>query len=229
MKRSVALGLVVMLSMSLFSTTSSAVNLGSISHTFPVIEEGFVAMIKRKLGNVDIEQERLKMKRIARDRIENPQAVENIVRATQDKIFYYDPTYTLEEDVVLPCGKVLYTAGTKVNPLDHMDLDRRMLFVDARVKAQVEWVKKQILDAAKRQDNDTKRDAIEDRIILVGGSVFKLKDELELIGAEHREKVYFDQAGELTSKFGIKATPAVAQQEGSVLKIEEMSITANNK
>ena len=226
MKRSVSLCLVVMFSTSLCSTTSSAVNLGSISHTFPVIEEGFVAMIKRKLGNVDIEQERLKMERIARDRIENPQAVENIVRATQDKIFYYDPTYTLEEDVVLPCGKVLYTAGTKVNPLDHMALERRMLFIDERDKPQVEWLKEQMLDAAKREDNNKN---IEDRIILVGGSVFKLKDELELIGAEHREKVYFDQAGELTGKFGIKATPAIAQQEGSVLKIEEMSITANNK
>ena len=226
MKRRVVLSLVVSLSVSLFSTTSSAVDLGNISHTFPVVEEGFVAMIKRKLGNVDISSERLKMERIARDRIENPPAVEGIKPATQDRVFYYDPTYTLEEDAVLPCGKVLYTAGTKVNPLDHMDLDRRMLFVDARVKTEVEWLKEQILDPAKREDNNKN---IEDRIILVGGSVFKLKDELELIGAEHREKVYFDQAGELTGKFEIKATPAIAQQEGRTLKIEEVRIKANNK
>ena len=225
MKRSVALGLVVMLSTSLFSTTSFAVNLGSISHTFPVIEEGFVAMIKRKLGNVDIASERLKMENIARDRIENPPAVEGIVRATQNKTFYYDPTYTLEEDVVLPCGKVLYTAGTKVNPLDHMDLDRRMLFVDARVKTEVEWLKEQILGAETQEGKDKK---IEDRIILIGGSVFKLQDELELLGVEHREKVYFDQAGELTSKFGIKATPAVALQEGRFLKIVEVSLAAKS-
>jgi len=222
----VVLSLVVSLSVSLFSTTSSAVDLGNISHTFPVVEEGFIAMIKRKLGNVDIEKERLKMEHIARDRIETPPAVEGIVRATQNKIFYYDPTYTLEEDAVLPCGKVLYRAGTKVNPLDHMTLDRRMLFIDARDKPQVEWIKEQILDAAKRDD---KENNIEDRIILVGGSVFKLKDELELLDPAHREKVYFDQAGELTGKFGIKATPSIAQQEGSVLKIEEISITANNK
>ena len=226
MKRSVAQLLLVMLSTSIFSTTSSAVNLGSISHTFPVVEEGFVAMIKRKLGNVDISSERLKMERIARDRIENPPAVEGIKPATQDRVFYYDPTYTLEEDAVLPCGKVLYKAGTKVNPLDHMDLARRMLFVDARVKAQVEWVKEQIQDTAKREEKDKN---IEDRIILIGGSVFKLQDELELLGVEHREKVYFDQAGELTGKFEIKATPAIAQQEGRTLKIEEVRIKANNK
>jgi conjugal transfer pilus assembly protein TraW len=223
-KYSVVLSLVVMLSVSLFSGASFAVDLGNVSHTFPVVEEGFVAMIKRKLGNVDIEKERIKMERIARDRIENPQAVDGITPARSTRIFYYDPTYTLEEDAVLPCGKVLYTAGTKVNPLDHMVLDRRMIFVDARVKTEVEWLKEQILDAEKREDKDITKDTIEDRIILVGGSVFKLKDEIELLGPEHREKVYFDQAGELTSKFGIKATPAVALQEGRFLKIEEISL-----
>ena len=115
-----------------------------------------------------------------------------------------------------------------MNPLDHMDLGRRMLFVDARVKAEVEWLKMQILDAAKVKERDQNQNIsglnMEDRIILVGGSVFKLKDELELLGEVHREKVYFDQAGELTSKFGIKATPAVALQEGRFLKIEEINL-----
>lgn len=231
MKRSVVLSLVIMLSASLFSTTSFAVDLGSISHTFPVVEEGLIAMIKRKLGNVDIEKERIKMENIARDRIENPPVVEGIVPARSTRIFYYDPTYTLEEDAVLPCGKVLYKAGTKVNPLDHMELMRRMLFIDARDKAQVEWVKEQILDSAQRaeKEQNTNYKNIEDRIILVGGSVFKLKDELELLGVEYREKVYFDQAGELTSKFGIKATPAIAQQEGSALKIEEVNIKTHKE
>jgi hypothetical protein len=36
--------------------------------------------------------------------------------------------------------------------------------------------------------------------------------------------VYFDQAGELTTKFGIKASPAVVVQDGLMLKIEELSL-----
>ena len=58
-------------------------------------------------------------------------------------------------------------------------------------------------------------------MILVGGSVFKLQ---ELLGQEHADKVYFDQAGELTTKFGIKASPAIVEQEGLRLKIEEIVI-----
>ena len=60
---------------------------------------------------------------------------------------------------------------------------------------------------------------IEDRVILVGGSVFKLKEEL---GETHADKVYFDQGGELTIKFGIKASPAFVVQDGLALKIEEV-------
>ena len=56
-------------------------------------------------------------------------------------------------------------------------------------------------------------------MILVGGSVFKLKEEL---GETHADKVYFDQGGELTIKFGITASPAIVTQEGLLLKIAEV-------
>ena len=62
---------------------------------------------------------------------------------------------------------------------------------------------------------------IEDRVILVGGSVSKLKEEL---GETHADKVYFDQSGELTNRFGIKASPAIVMQEGLQLKIEEVEV-----
>ena len=62
---------------------------------------------------------------------------------------------------------------------------------------------------------------VEDRVILIGGSVFKIKEEL---GELHADKVYFDQAGELSFKFGIKASPAVVVQEGLALKIEESEV-----
>ena len=63
---------------------------------------------------------------------------------------------------------------------------------------------------------------VEDRVILIGGSVFKLKEEL---GDSDEDKVYFDQGGELTTRFGIKASPAIVVQDGGMqLKIEEVSL-----
>ena len=39
--------------------------------------------------------------------------------------------------------------------------------------------------------------------------------------AEQR-RVYFDQDGKLTGKFGIRHTPAVVEQAGRVLKVTEL-------
>ena len=136
--------------------------------------------------------------------------------AKTDRTFYFDPTYTLDADAVLPCGKVLHKAGTRVNPLEHMDLNRRIFFVDSRDEAQVEWLREQLNNPLPEQ-----KEPVEDRVILVAGSVFKARDEL---ATAHKHKVFFDQHGELTTKFAIKHTPAIAQQEGLQIRIDEVNL-----
>ena len=200
----------------LLPALAMAKDLGRVANTFEIIEEPFSVMMKRKLEQVDMEQERKKMESIARDRVENPIPVAGIIESQESRTFYYDPTYTLEEDAVLPCGKVLHKSGAKVNPLDHMDLNSRLFFVDSRREKQVERLQDQLNNPINNQ-----KEIIEDRVILVGGSVFKLKEKL---GEKHEDKVYFDQSGELTTKFGIKAVPAVALQEDKKIRIDEINL-----
>lgn len=80
----------------------------------------------------------------------------------------------------------------------------------------VKWLKAQLTSSLPTEDK-----TIEDKIILIGGSPFKLKEEL---GEKHENKVYFDQHGELVGKFVIKASPAVVVQDGLQLKIEEVLV-----
>lgn len=195
---------------------SYATDFGVVGQTFSVAEEPFIEMLKKRLDKVDIEKEKQKIQARAKESIENPPAVLSIKPATENRVFYFDPSYTLDKDAVLPCGKILHKAGTKVNPLEHMDLGRRLFFIDNRQDAQVAWLREQLNNPLAKQEQ---KERVEDRVILVGGSVFKLQ---ELLGEEHEGKVYFDQAGELTTKFGIKASPAIVAQEGFKLKIEEV-------
>lgn len=192
-------------------------DLGKLGNTFKIEEEAFTLMMKRKLAEIDMEAEREKIQKIAIDRVENPVPVIGITGAGENRTFYFDPTYTLDEDAVLPCGKVLHKAGTTVNPLEHMDLNRRLFFIDSREATQVEWLQEQLNNPLPEQ-----KEPVEDRIILVGGSVFKLKEEL---GQKHEDKVYFDQSGELTTRFGIKHSPAIASQEGLKIRIDEINLT----
>ena len=197
---------------------SYATDFGTAGQTFKVEEEPFIEMLKKRLDKLDLEKEKQKIQARAKDRVENPQAVSSINPATKDRVFYFDPSYILDKDARLPCGKILLKAGTKVNPLEHMDLSRRLFFIDARLAAQVSWLRERLNNPLAKQEQ---KEQVEDRVILVGGSVFKLQ---EVLGVDHADKVYFDQAGELTTKFGIRATPAIVEQEGFKLKIEEIVI-----
>jgi conjugal transfer pilus assembly protein TraW len=178
---------------------------GTQGHTYKISEQGFLEMIYERLQKVDIEKEQQKMQQIAKERVENPLPVENVVPATDSRVLYYDPTYILDEDVVLPCGTILHKKGTRVNPLDHMELGRRLFFVDARVQEQIKWLKAQL---------QSPKSDCQDKVILVGGSPLKLQDTLNT-------PVYFDQGGTLITKFGIRHSPAILEQEDLHLRIEE--------
>lgn len=147
--------------------------------TFEIKEEGFISMIQRKLKLVDIEKEQRKMLEIVKIRVEEPLRVANIKRTQKAQSFTYDPSYITEEDIILPDGRVLYLAGTKVNPLDHMNLDKRLIFIDGKDLLQIEWFKDQ-----ENSLNITK----EDKLILIAGRPLDLQKDLD-------REVYFDQAG----------------------------------
>ena len=205
-------GIAIVLYVFILSNSVSAKDFGNRGGNYPVAEESVLLMFQKKLGALDLKKEEERMRKVAEERVKNPAPVSGIVPAKETREFWHDPTYILTEDAVLPCGRVLYRAGTAVNPLDYMDLGRRLFFVDGREEKQVEWLKSRLLP-----DSSSGENKIEDRIILVGGSPVELQDKLGF-------QVYFDQAGELTTRFGIKGSPALAEQDGKSLKIVEVAL-----
>jgi len=202
----------MVLYISTFSNTVFAKDFGNRGANYPVAEESILLMIQRKLGALDLKKEEERMRSIAEERVRNPIPVSGIMPAKETREFWHDPTYILTEDALLPCGRVLYKAGTRVNPLDYMNLDRRLFFIDGREEKQLEWLKDQLLPGS---SSGAKK--IENRIILVGGSPPEVQDKLGF-------EVYFDQGGELTTRFGIRGSPAVAEQAGKNLKIVEVAV-----
>lgn len=200
----------------LYISTSSnivfAKDFGNRGANYPVAEESILLSLQKKFAELDLKKEGERMRSIAEERVRNPAPVSGVIPAKETREFWHDPTYILTEDAVLPCGRVLYKAGTAVNPLDYMNLDRRLFFIDGREEKQVEWLKGQLLP-----DNSSGVKKIEDRIILVGGSPPEIQDKLGF-------EVYFDQGGELTTRFGIRGSPAVAEQAGKNLKIVEVAV-----
>nr|AKS10401.1 conjugal transfer protein TraW [Rickettsia endosymbiont of Ixodes pacificus] len=211
------------------SSSVLGVDFGKQAATYEVAEEGFVAMVKSRLAAIDLQQYQEEMRTIATKKVLEPEPVLGIRATNEPREFWYDPSLLVTEDIKLPDGKVLHKAGTKVNPLDHMDFDRELIFIDGRSSEQIEWLKQRLkMNKQKKEvDNNTQEDNtqesrelgdnLEIRIILVGGKILELQEDIG-------RTLYFDQAGELTSKFGIEQVPALVVQDGKKLKIREIKI-----
>ncbi|EER20764.1 MULTISPECIES: conjugal transfer protein TraW [spotted fever group] len=209
------LGLVILV----LSSSVLGIDFGKRGATYKVAEEGFVSMIKNRLSTLDLQQHQEEMRRIAKQQILEPAPVLGIRATSESREFWYDPSFTLTEDIKLPDGKILHKAGTKVNPLDHMVFDRELIFIDGRSQKQVEWLKARLEDTQANSKKKTNEEVnnFEMRIILVGGKILELQEDIG-------RTLYFDQGGELTNKFGIEQVPAIVVQDGKKLKISEIKI-----
>lgn len=99
--------------------------------------------------------------------------------------------------------------GTRLNPLDHVSFPKNFFF-DARDKAQLDYARVLI----KTYDDRVKP-------ILTGGNILEASKALDA-------RMYFDQGGYLTGKFGIRQIPAMVSQKGKRLRIDEMPIPEKN-
>lgn len=187
---------------------AAAADLGTLGPTYPVQEESLLDMIHKRLaekersGEIARLLERAKSRAV--DAITNPKPIHGIKAAEVARTFYYDPTFTLERNVLDASGKVLFAAGIKKNPLEVVAMSKHLLFFDARDKRQVKRARELI---------DTYHGRV--KPILVGGSYLDLMKSWRI-------PVYYDQHGLLTRRFQITQVPAIVSQEGMRLRIDEM-------
>jgi conjugal transfer pilus assembly protein TraW len=181
-----------------------AKDLGKSGMTFPIEEKSLFESMKSKaaLHESDLKQYAEKIA----DYIENPPPIAGIGKALEKKSYRYDPTYTVEEDIVVE-GRLLAKADDKINPLETMEIPGGMLFFDGSDPSQVAW--------ARLQPPDFKW-------VLVKGSPIVLQ-------TEEKRPVYYDQFGYYMTRFAIHNVPAKVMQEGTFLLIEEIPVEGEEK
>ncbi|MBN8491126.1 MAG: type-F conjugative transfer system protein TraW [Burkholderiales bacterium] len=189
---------------------AQATNLGTIGPTYPVAEKNLLDVIMARLRAKEASGELKRHEQEARDRaayaVNNPRPVDGLRRAQAARTFYFDPSFTLQSNVVDSTGAVLFPAGTRKNPLEVVSLSKHLLFFDARDPGQVTRARELI----ERYQGKVKP-------ILVGGSYLDLMKRWN-------KPVFYDQEGALVRKFGIAAVPAIVSQEGQRLRIDEVPV-----
>lgn len=208
MKRALeSVAIVALLCVSLTSATRASDH-GVAGQTFPIIEPDLLATIEARLRHMQatggIDRMNTEFARRAEARVRRPKPVAGITAATDARTWGYDPTITIERDVQDPKGNYIARAGQTVNPLDFIAVHQALVFVDGDDPAQMAWATARYSD-------------LKAKIILVNGSPIA-----EMTARKRR--FYFDQEGRLTAKLGIRHTPAVAVQDGRVLKLSEIKL-----
>lgn len=183
-------------------------DLGVIGKTYLINEPDMIEWIKSRAAGMmqSGEWEQIQKQAIDKTRnyINHPPAIANITDATETKSWYYTPVVQLKEDLTDGQGHRIAKAG-QYNALRYMSFDVQLLFINGDNPKQVEWA----LEKNKESDVRTK-------IVLTSGSFIDLDKE-------HKVWFYYDQGGKYTQKLNITHVPAIVKQDGTQLKITEIS------
>ena len=180
---------IILLALILFSSSFAiAKDFGIQGHTFPIIEENILKVIEAKLQKIDLEKLNKELQDKTEKYVENPPSVKGITKAKENKTFYFDPSYTVPQDIYDHLGILIAAKGTRINPLEHTALVQPLIFIDGDDKEQVELA---VRLSSQGQDKI--------KIILVKGFPLKLQ-------RAHKKWIYFDQAGVLTSNLQSQGT-----------------------
>ena len=203
------LGILILIILSITMTEiagATTKDYGVVGHTYDIAEQDIIEYIKTRLSEVDLKTLENDTKTRIQKQVKKPSPIVGITKATEPREYYYDPTFTVGEDVVDHTGKIIYPRGTTINPLSKVSLTNALIFIDGDDKEQTEYA----LTEHKKLEGKVK-------IILINGSPTELMEQ-------HKVQIYFDQDGVLTTKLGIKHVPAIAMQDNLKLKIEEVKL-----
>lgn len=190
--------------------SAQARDLGTHGVIYPIEEEDPIALIQSKLKRMErsgeLERRHQELQQKTKAGIERPKPVEGTTKACENRVFYFDPTYVVKEDLKDHTGRVFYKKGTKINPLETVTLSQNLLFFDGDDDEQVAFAKEKLNESSVR-------------LILIKGAPLALSEKLKI-------PVYFDQGGLLIKKLGIHHVPAFVTQKELHLRIEEIDLRA---
>ncbi|BBW24620.1 type-F conjugative transfer system protein TraW [Enterobacter kobei] len=211
MKKRLQLTALILLTL---SAASGAKDLGTWGNVFEPAEQDMLTFIQNRLKGMEQSGELDRLREEATARVKEhavrPTPVEGLSKAVTYRSFVWDPTFTVKETITDMQGNVIARKGDTVNPLDKVPFSQVLYFIDGDDREQVNWTRQQIAGQT------------DFKVILVKGNIRDSSNALN-------ERIYFDQSGVLTRKFGFEHIPARISRDGRVMKVEEIPVSGAKK
>lgn len=186
----------------LVATAAHARVLGSVGATYAIAEKDALVEIEQKAKGIDWSKV---VTRKSIEEYDGPSDRTSLPRATRDRSFPVDMTYTLVTDIPDGKGGVLYPKGYTFNPLDYVTFARTIVVINGNDPEQVKWF------AASAY-----RKRIDVMCLLTEGSYRSLGKKLDV------PLFYADSM--LIERLQLTAVPSVVRQEGKVMVVHEYAV-----
>lgn len=188
-----------------------AKDLGQIGHGYPIAETDFIEMaqtlIQNKMNRGEWRLGEAGDLRAIKNSADRPAAVPDLKPTQKPRQWLFDPSFVAPQNVTDAQGKLLFTAGSRVNPLTQWHWTKTLIFFDGDDPNQVEWLEK--------YNQKIKAQSL---LILVQGSIHQTSLHFP------HQKIYFDQGGKLVRRLGITQIPATVSSTSTALQITEVKI-----
>ena len=162
-----------------------------------IIEADLLEELRQKAPRLDLE-----VFRNSHDRYQ-PANLHKLPRATADRVFTVDLTYTLDHDIKDAQGFLYYPQGFTFNPLQYVCLSGGLVVIDGSDPQQVEWFKGSPYFQNHR--------AI---LLLSGGYAPEL-------GANLKKSVYY-LTRDMADRLKLKKVPSVVIEQARKLTVREV-------
>ena len=186
---------------------SMALNLGVQGSVYEIGEQNALEWITERLtmmqANGEIELQNQKLKNQALATLERPTPT-HLKPTKHARTFEKDLTITVPKDIKDASEKILYLAGTRINPLKNMFSRKSLIFFDGDDLKQLNWALEEY-----------KKGFV--KLVLIKGAPLELMRQYDV-------PFYFDQAGKLSQYFELEQVPATVHQEQDKLIVSEVKI-----
>ena len=187
------------------ATENHKQDMGVVGRLYEIAEEDLLQRMQEQMTAHAAEagQPSGEARRRAERYIHRPPGL-SLPRAVTDSTRRWKPQWRVPHDIRDAEGRLLYMAGTVINPLQRSAFDGRLIFADGNDPAQVLWLRAQAAAST-----------LSTRIILVAGAPMELRRRWQ-------RPVYFDQGGALSRKLGISALPTLLTRQDDALVLREI-------
>lgn len=184
------------------TASAQAKDFGMRGHVFPIEEQNLIGYLQQQMQKspLSLEEKSHEVRKV-------PLPIDPISEATNRRVYYYDPSYSVPETILSTNSQVIAKKGTTINPLKNLKLENGLLILDGTRANHILW--------AKKQKGSFKW-------VLIRGNPFAVEEE-------QQRPIFFDQNGFITTKLNVAQAPARVVQENTLLKVEEIPLTEDGE